>query len=67
MLADGKITQEQFDQLMQALTNAGGEDWLSIVGKIGGVLAAIVLGALGVTKTPTIVRSLKAPATTAQK
>lgn len=61
LLADGKITQEQFDQLMLALQNAGGEDVWSIVAKIGGVLAAIVLPIFGVVKAPTMLRSLKAP------
>lgn len=61
LLTDGKITQEQFDALMAALANSGGEDWLSIVGKIGGVLATIVFSYLGITKAPTVVKALKAP------
>lgn len=61
LLADGKITQEQFDQLMAALTNAGGQDWLSVLGEVGGVVAAIVFSFLGITKAPAIARALKAP------
>ena len=61
LLADGKITQEQFDQLMEALTNAGGSDVWSVVARIGGIAAAILLPIFGVVKAPAAIKALKAP------
>jgi len=61
LLADGKITQEQFDQLMEALTNAEGSDVWSVIARIGGIAAAILLPILGVVQAPKAIKALKAP------
>lgn len=47
LLAQGQITQEQFDRLMKALTTE--EGFWETVGQIGGIAATVILSALGIT------------------
>lgn len=57
LLEKGTITQEQYDTLLAALS--GSTDWVDILSKIGGVAATVLIGALGLAKTPALVKNLK--------
>jgi len=54
LLIEGKITQAQFDALMQALSGGGWSKFLEVASTIGGSVLATLLSLLGINK-------LKAP------